>query len=488
MHAKIDDVPLFATVGVLTAALLVAGIGLALTIKREYLHTYVSLQTGCAYAQSYFVCNEGNDARRIEIFFHHERQWRAIRDRVRQWVLSLYAVWKGLMPAWMTDDLQARIPDDFMPAQLVHDLNAQAPGGRRPTLQDMGVLRRVSQHAAVVAAKDAPDLELGARIPAPKHLQPARTKLADDVPGGIANDADGVGDVHLDRSTEAQSSLKPDGGGSSTISTSVSLGNRHLGLRSIGSKDVSHITEELAHRYNLKYAPKIWTMRDERESAALAGVSKLPFRGTAPSSRACGHVQGQLTVSACAWQVIGPTNGERAIARVNAEGGRVLECGADGTCMFHAFIVGAIINPGLEPAVSRPSRLGRPPSPWCVLTPLLLQVCGVSAPDLRALVVREMTSDWPRYAPFIEDHLHASYLATMALSTEYAGEAELFALSKLCGVTICVWGAENNAIIAADPAAPVSLPTVNLAHRDAGNFRDHYWAVQLPERGDDAAH
>jgi hypothetical protein len=55
-----------------------------------------------------------------------------------------------------------------------------------------------------------------------------------------------------------------------------------------------------------------------------------------------------------------------------------------------------------------------------------------------------MANDWQNYAPFIEDRLHATYLTNMALSTEYAGEAELFALSKLCGVTICVWGSENN--------------------------------------------
>ena len=51
-------------------------------------------------------------------------------------------------------------------------------------------------------------------------------------------------------------------------------------------------------------------------------------------------------------QIGGPTNGERTIARVNAAGGQVIECGKDGTCMFHSFLVGAILNPALEPAVS----------------------------------------------------------------------------------------------------------------------------------------
>jgi hypothetical protein len=176
IHAsKIGDLPLFTIVVTLAVALLVAVAGLALTIKREYLRTFVSLQTGCAYAQSYFLDNEGDDAKRVEIFFCNERQWQAIRIRVREWVLGAYAAWKALMPSWFTPDLQTRIPDELMPAQVVHDLNAQAPGGRRPTLQNMGLLRRVS-HAAVVTAEDG-----GLRVPAPALLEPASPQVAPQI-------------------------------------------------------------------------------------------------------------------------------------------------------------------------------------------------------------------------------------------------------------------------------------------------------------------
>jgi hypothetical protein len=122
---KIDNLLLFATVSMSAVVWLVAVLGLALTIKPEYLHTFVSLQTGYADTQSYFLDSEGVDSRRVLIFFCNERQWRAIRDRVRRWVLSVYAAWKALMPSWFTTDLQARIPDDFMPAQAVHDVNVQ---------------------------------------------------------------------------------------------------------------------------------------------------------------------------------------------------------------------------------------------------------------------------------------------------------------------------------------------------------------------------
>jgi hypothetical protein len=160
--AKIDDLKLFATLGVLTASWLVAVIGLAFTIKREYLHTFVSLQTGCAYVQSHFLDNEGNDALRVDIFFTNARKWWAIRDLVRQWVLRVHAAWKALMPSWLTEDLQARIPDDFMPVEVVHDLNAQTPDGRRLTVLNLGLLRRVS-HAAAVDAASASASDMGQR-------------------------------------------------------------------------------------------------------------------------------------------------------------------------------------------------------------------------------------------------------------------------------------------------------------------------------------
>jgi hypothetical protein len=156
MHvSKIGDLPLFATVGALAAVWLIAVVGLSLTIERKYLHTFTSLQTGYAYAQAYFLDNEGDDARRILIFFFNERQWRAIHARVRVWVLGIYAAWLALKPAWFTTDLRARIPDEFMPEQVVHDLNAQAPGGRRPALKDMGLVRRISHAIAVSAGKSS---------------------------------------------------------------------------------------------------------------------------------------------------------------------------------------------------------------------------------------------------------------------------------------------------------------------------------------------
>jgi hypothetical protein len=247
--SKIDDFPLLAIVAMLAVALLVAMVGLSLTIKREYLHTFVSLKTGCAYAQSHFLDNEGNDAKRIKIFFFDEGQWRAIRDRVREWVLSMYVVWKAIAPSWFTTDLQARIPDEFMPTQVVHDLNAQAPNGRRRTVQDMGLLRRVS-HVAGVTTEDSSNSDGGLHIPAP-YLE--LTSLQSTGGEGLHSEKRGAEAEH--EAASMRSSLKP-------------------GM-------------ELRDSYDLIYTPKIWTARDERNlnPTASAEVSELvPSRVTQRSA------------------------------------------------------------------------------------------------------------------------------------------------------------------------------------------------------------
>ena len=260
--SKIGDLPLFMIMVALAVALLVAVLGLSFTIKREYLHTFVSLQTGRAYAQSYFLDNEGHDARRIEIFFHNERQWQAIRNRVREWVLGMYAVWQALMPSWFTTDLQARIPDDVMPAQVVYDLNAQAPKGRRPTLQNMDFSRRLSQ-ATVVRAEGSSNSDGLLRISAPSHPQPASSQMTVGLHKDATSETHGAEAVHLEAAVEPRSPLKPGAG-----AAKLKLGNRGRGLRDMA---------RLRDTHDLMYTPKIWSATDERslKLTESAEVSKL---------------------------------------------------------------------------------------------------------------------------------------------------------------------------------------------------------------------
>jgi hypothetical protein len=83
--AKISGPLLYGTVGALGAVWLVAVCAFLLIIKREYVHTFVSLQSGSDYVISYFHDNL-DEARRIQVFYCNELLWEAIRPAVRTWV------------------------------------------------------------------------------------------------------------------------------------------------------------------------------------------------------------------------------------------------------------------------------------------------------------------------------------------------------------------------------------------------------------------
>ncbi len=134
---KIDLITLVASVGTLFTMWTLAALGVWLTMNPEYRRTFWSTQTGYAYTKSVFLDNEGNDSKRIGIFYQNERHWRAIRDRVMQWVLAMYAAWQALKPAWFTNAVKAQIPDAFIPTDALRRENARA----RPTV---GRPRRLS--------------------------------------------------------------------------------------------------------------------------------------------------------------------------------------------------------------------------------------------------------------------------------------------------------------------------------------------------------
>ncbi len=123
---KIDLITLVASVGTLFTMWALAALGVWLTMQPKHRRTFWSTQTGYAYSQRKFVDNDGNDAKRIEIFSMNERHWRAIRDRVRQWVLAMYVTWQALKPVWFTDAVKAQIPDAFIPTAALRRQNARA--------------------------------------------------------------------------------------------------------------------------------------------------------------------------------------------------------------------------------------------------------------------------------------------------------------------------------------------------------------------------
>ena len=64
--------------------------GFLLTIKREYIATFLSLETGRAYAVRFFNEAEGDDERRSKIFNFSPPLWSEIRGDVKAWTLDSY--------------------------------------------------------------------------------------------------------------------------------------------------------------------------------------------------------------------------------------------------------------------------------------------------------------------------------------------------------------------------------------------------------------
>jgi hypothetical protein len=173
-------------------------------------------------------------------------------------------------------DLRARIPDEFM-----HDLNAQALGGRRPALKGMGLVRQMSahlSHAVGVSAGDGSILDEGVRVPAAEHLRPASSQSVEDSHEVTANEGRGV-------------PLELAGGGSASLSLGNSRSREIARSSSAPLQDAGRYAD-LKGRYDLMHVPRIYTIKDEREAAASAGVSALamsPSPITARHVRAAGH-------------------------------------------------------------------------------------------------------------------------------------------------------------------------------------------------------
>jgi len=156
---KLPSDLVFAVLGVLVGVWAVSFAGFLLTIKREYVGTFLSLETGCAYAVRFFNQADGDDERRIKIFNFAEALWSEIRGDVKDWTLDNYKRWKAEKPPWFTVGLIKRLPDDFMPAADVAALDARAPGGKRKSLANMGPHKRF-RSSLLTPAEDAADATL----------------------------------------------------------------------------------------------------------------------------------------------------------------------------------------------------------------------------------------------------------------------------------------------------------------------------------------
>ena len=84
-------------------------------MKKEYRKTFVSLETGCEWAQKFFLEGETDKAKSKTVKLN-KKQWGAIKEPVKEWVQENWWTWKEEKPDWFTDAWITKVPDDFIPA------------------------------------------------------------------------------------------------------------------------------------------------------------------------------------------------------------------------------------------------------------------------------------------------------------------------------------------------------------------------------------
>jgi hypothetical protein len=106
-----------------------------LLMKRKFVSTFFSTQTGHAWVKSFFLDYEED---RIKMFVHgqNRKQWASIRDDVKAYTMENWERWEDEKPAWFNAAFKASIEDGMIPAESLRKLNGGSKR-RRSSLGDL---------------------------------------------------------------------------------------------------------------------------------------------------------------------------------------------------------------------------------------------------------------------------------------------------------------------------------------------------------------
>ena len=94
--------------------MVVSYVTLLTSVKKEYLHTFVSTKTSNEQTQDQFTKNE-EDEERFNIFNDNRHKWEyKIGSDVKAWINERLPVWLEEEPEWFTDQRRSIIPDEFV--------------------------------------------------------------------------------------------------------------------------------------------------------------------------------------------------------------------------------------------------------------------------------------------------------------------------------------------------------------------------------------
>jgi hypothetical protein len=147
--AVMDESVAWAIVGGLSGLLVSFQTCFLLLMKRKYVSTFFSTQTGYQYVQSKFL-REGDENKKA-VFKYNKKLWLSIRDDVKEWTLENWERWEEEQPEWFSDAWKAGVDDDMIPAGSLRKLRGAGSSRRRSSLGDiLGVGSKVSPVAGGV--------------------------------------------------------------------------------------------------------------------------------------------------------------------------------------------------------------------------------------------------------------------------------------------------------------------------------------------------
>ncbi|GMH96203.1 hypothetical protein TrST_g13193 [Triparma strigata] len=114
---KIDGETLQTTLGSLVSIWFVSAVTFALVIKREYLHTFYSMETASAYNRKNFLHHkEDQDDKKKGVLSLHPDVYKAWGEElIKPWTIKNWNRWEEEKPAWFTDKWIEAVPNEYIP-------------------------------------------------------------------------------------------------------------------------------------------------------------------------------------------------------------------------------------------------------------------------------------------------------------------------------------------------------------------------------------
>jgi hypothetical protein len=124
-------------VGSLGGAWLVSFLLFLKLMKKKYRRTFFSLETGVEWAQKFFL-NGKTDVVKVAVLGCNRKQWKAIEEDVKVWVLENWDGWEEEKPGFFTENFKAGLDEDWLtPAELRRQKMAGGGQRRRSSLGEL---------------------------------------------------------------------------------------------------------------------------------------------------------------------------------------------------------------------------------------------------------------------------------------------------------------------------------------------------------------